>query len=82
VSTLSLRLPASLHRQIRELARQEGMSINQFLASAAAEKVAAVLTEDYLEDRARRGERARFRAVLDKVPDQPPSPEDAMPEAG
>ena len=55
------------------------MSINQFLASAAAEKVAAVLTEDYLEDRARRGERARFRAVLDKVPDQPPSPEDAMP---
>ena len=64
MSTLGVRLPESLHNQLRVLAKQEGISINQFLASAAAEKVAALMTEHYLEERARRGSRERFRAVL------------------
>ena len=42
MSSLSLRLPESLHRQIRALAKREGVSINQFLATAASEKVAAL----------------------------------------
>ena len=45
MSTLSIRIPNSLHEQIRLLAKQEGISINQFLASAAAEKMAALLAE-------------------------------------
>lgn len=44
MSTLSLRLPDSLHRRIRELAQQEGISINQFVSTAVAEKMAALLT--------------------------------------
>lgn len=79
MSTLSLRLPHSLHRQIRDLAKREGMSINQFLASAAAEKMAAVMTEEYLDERARRGNRGRFSAVLDKVPSKPPVGGDELP---
>ena len=78
MSTLSLRLPESLHNQLRVLARQEGISINQFLASAAAEKVAALMTEQYLEGRARRGSREKFRAVLARIPDVPPLPEDVL----
>ena len=78
MSTLSVRLPESLHNQLRVLAKQEGISINQFLASAAAEKVAALMTEQYLEERARRGSRERFRAVLARIPDVPPLPEDAL----
>ncbi|MEW6220979.1 MAG: YlcI/YnfO family protein [Thermodesulfobacteriota bacterium] len=58
MSTLSLRLPASLHRELRNLASREGVSINQFIATAVAEKVAALLTEDYLQARAGRGSRA------------------------
>ena len=54
MSTLSLRLPESLHKQVRELAR-EGISINQFVAMAVAEKMSAPMTEEYLEERARRG---------------------------
>lgn len=78
MSTLSLRLPESLHNQLRRLAKREGISINQFVASAAAEKVAALVTEQYLEERARRGSRERFREVLARIPDVPPLPEDAL----
>jgi len=79
MSTLSLRLPDSLHRSIRELAKREGISINQFIATAAAEKMAALLTEEVLEERARRGRRSRFRAVLKKVPERRPVRGDELP---
>jgi hypothetical protein len=78
MSTLSLRLPDSLHRQIRELAKREGMSINQFLTTAAAEKMAALLTAEYLAERARRGSRAKFGAVLAKVPRGKPTKGDDL----
>lgn len=76
MSTLSLRLPDSLHRQLKELASREGISINQFVASAVGEKMAALLTADYLEERARRGSREKFEAVLAKVPDVPAEGDD------
>jgi predicted transcriptional regulator len=76
MTTLSLRLPDSLHKRVRELAMEEGISINQLITTAVAEKMAALKTVDYLRDRARRGERERFLAVLAKVPDVPPEPGD------
>lgn len=80
MSTLSLRLPDSVHNQVRALAKREGVSINQLLASAASEKVAALLTEEYIEERARQASGERFRAVLDKVPRVSPAPEDDLPQ--
>lgn len=76
MSTLSLRLPNSLHNQIRVLARREGVSINQWIASAAAEKAAALLAEEYLEERAKRASRERYGAALASVPDVDAAPED------
>jgi hypothetical protein len=78
MSTLSLRLPNSLHEQIRQLSKQEGISINQFIASAAAEKMASLLTEAYLEKRGRRANRKKFRGVLKKVPDVEPENYDKL----
>lgn len=78
MSTLSLRLPDSLHRRVRELAQQEGISINQFISTAVAEKLAVLMTVDYLEERAGRGNRERFLAVLNKVPDVEPEPGDEL----
>lgn len=78
MSTLSLRLPDSLHKQVRLLARREGISINQLIASAAAEKVTALMTEEYLAERSSRGRREKFERVLAKVPDVPPLPDDAL----
>ncbi|MDL1960044.1 MAG: type II toxin-antitoxin system HicB family antitoxin [Deltaproteobacteria bacterium] len=78
MSTLSLRLPNSLHEQIRRLAKREGISINQFVASAASEKMAALLTEEYLEKRAKRASQKKFLAMLNKVPDVPPENHDRL----
>jgi len=79
MSTLSLRLPASLHHKIRELSERDEVSINQFIATAVAEKTAALLTVEYLEARGRRGSRAQFDRILARVPNVPPTPGDELP---
>jgi hypothetical protein len=78
MSTISLRLPDSLHRQIRELAAREGISINQFISTAAAEKLAALMTVEYLEERAKRGSREKFDAALARLPDVEPDDYDKL----
>ena len=75
MSTLSVRLPNSLHRHLRELAEREGVSMNQLISAAVGEKLAALMTEDYLA-RARRGSRKAYEAVLGRVPDVPPEERD------
>ncbi len=77
MSTLSVRLPNSFHRQLRELATREGVSMNQLISSAVGEKLAALMTEDYL-DRARRGRRKAYEAVLRKVRDVPAEERDTL----
>ncbi|MBU2603454.1 MAG: type II toxin-antitoxin system HicB family antitoxin [Actinobacteria bacterium] len=69
MSTISLRLPESLHRRVRELAKEEGVSINQLIATALAEKMSALMTVDYLAERAARGDRGAFERALAKVRD-------------
>jgi hypothetical protein len=78
MSTISLRLPDSLHRQIREWAARDGISINQFISTAAAEKLAALMTVDYLEERAKRASREKFEAALARVPDVEPEDYDKL----
>lgn len=78
MSTMSLRLPESLHQKVRELAEREGVSINQLVTTALAEKISALLTEEYLEARAKRGSREKFREILNKVPDTQPEPGDEL----
>jgi hypothetical protein len=80
MSSLSLRLPDSLHEKLRELAERENVSINQFIATAVAEKTAAILTLDYLERRAARGDRRVLDRLLRRVPDVPPVRGDELPE--
>ncbi|HSY52014.1 MAG TPA: toxin-antitoxin system HicB family antitoxin [Thermoanaerobaculia bacterium] len=72
MSTLSLRLPQSLHRKLGEVAEREGISINQLINSAVAEKMSALMTEEYLQARAARGTRRKFAAALGKVADVEP----------
>jgi predicted transcriptional regulator len=81
MTALSLRLPESLHRKISELAQREGISINQLISSAVAEKMSALMTEDYLQTRAARGSRQKFEAVLAKVADVRPDASDELPAA-
>jgi len=78
MSTLSLRIPDSLHRQIRDIAKRENISINQFVSTAVAEKLSALLTEEYLSERANRGSRRKFKRALSKVRDIEPDEEDRL----
>jgi hypothetical protein len=78
MSAISLRLPESLHEKAREVARQESVSVNQLITLALAEKLSALLAEDYLVMRARRGDRAKFEAALAKVPDVEPEEDDRV----
>ena len=72
MSALSLRLPESIHRHIREIAKKEGVSINQFISSAVSEKISALLTEDYLEKRTKRAKKRDLGKILAKVPNRTP----------
>jgi post-segregation antitoxin (ccd killing protein) len=78
MSTLSLRLPESVHRQLAELARREGVSMNQLINSAISEKLAALMTEVYLEERAARAKPEKYDAVLAKVADIEPDDVDRL----
>jgi hypothetical protein len=78
MSTLSLRLPDSLHDEVKSLAKKEGISINQFISSAVAEKMSALLTESYLEKRALKGNNNAFIQAMSKAPDVEPEDEDKL----
>ena len=52
-STISIRIPNSLHRALKKMAELDGVSMNQFIASAVAEKISAFATKEYLEERAK-----------------------------
>ena len=65
MSTLSIRLPDSLHKRIKQMAAA-GISMNQFITLAVAEKMSALATVEYLKERAKRGSRQKFEAVLAK----------------
>jgi len=78
MSTLSLRLPDSVHEKIKEFAKAEGISINQFIASAALEKLGAFATLEYLEKRARRASDSKFHASLLAIPDVEPEEHDVI----
>jgi hypothetical protein len=79
MNTLTVQLPESLRKSIEALATKEGYSVSQFLASAAGEKLAVVMTMDYLRREASQGRREDFEKYLAAVPDVTP-PENDRPE--
>ena len=81
-SIISLRIPKSLHEEVKELAHDEGVSLNQFVMLALAEKVATLRAIDYLEQRAARGSREKLLAILAKAPDVEPEPYDRLDNMG
>ena len=74
---LTLRLPQSLHEKIKELAKADGISINQFLVTAA-EKMSALLTKHYLAQEAAQASRTDFLKVMRAVPDVEPEAFDRL----
>lgn len=71
MSSVTIEIPDSLKESIEALAAKEGYSVSQFLASAAGEKLAVIMTMDYMKREAAAGRRADFERYLETVPDVP-----------
>jgi len=78
MSTISLRLPESIYKRVKEFAKKDGISINQFIASAVSEKISAFATKDYLELRAKRANPKKYEKALSMIPDVEPEDFDRL----
>lgn len=78
MTAINVKLPDSILSKAAELAAKDGVSLDQFVSLAVAEKLSSWLTEDYLEQRGRRASRAKFDEALRQVPDAPPAEEDKL----
>jgi hypothetical protein len=78
MSNISLRLPDSLHKSVRQLAHREHVSINQMITLALAEKVSTLMTEEYLGRRAQKGNKKAFLKALSKVSNTEPDENDRL----
>ena len=78
MSTLTIQLPEGVARQLRECAAREGVTVDQLMSSAAAEKLSAMLTVEHLRERARHAKREDFITFLNGSPDVPPMPGDEL----
>ena len=74
----AIRIPESLLKQVQALAEKEGITVEQFISSAIAEKASAWMTVDYLKERAERGSHEKFLQALGKVPDVEPDERDRL----
>lgn len=79
MSTLTIQLPDSIRAEAESLSRRDGISLEQFLATAAAEKVSALKTVDFPREEAAQGTKEDWDFVLSRVPARPPQPGDEMP---
>ena len=78
MSALSLRLPESLHKAAKILAKKEHISINQLIMVALAEKISVLETADYLNGRAKKGSREKYLDILKKAPRIKPNDQDKL----
>ena len=78
MTALTVRLPSSVHQKVKELALRDEISVNQFIAAAVSEKMASVMTLDYLKLEAANGSRSDFDYFLSLVPNVPAMEGDEM----
>lgn len=78
VATFPLRLPVSLKAALEKISERDGTSMNQFLVIAAAEKIAAMETENFFMERSKRADRTAFRRILNRKGGELPKPEDRI----
>ena len=79
-SNFALRLPPTLLAEARKAAESEGVALNQLITLALAEKISAMRTEEYFEERARRADPAAVKRILARVgKGNPPVEGDELP---
>ena len=77
-STYPLRLPRSVKAEVERRAKSEGVSVNQFVATAVAEKLAAMNTAEFFAERRGRADFAAFDRLMGRTGGEPPHPADTI----
>jgi hypothetical protein len=78
MSTLNINIPDSIYKSMQKIAQQDNISIEQFIATAIAEKISVLMNESYLQERANRGSREKYESILAKVSDIEPEDYDKL----
>ena len=78
-SNYALRLPASLKRELEKVAREDGTSLNQLIVTAVAEKLSALRTADFFEERRKRADVEAALAAMSRERGEPPMKGDELP---
>ena len=81
MSAYALRLPASMKAEAEKLAAEDGTSLNQFVATAVAEKVSALRTARYFTEKKGRADWAAFDQIMRREGGEAPQPGDEIPES-
>jgi len=71
MSSITIQIPDFLHRQVERLASRDSMSVDQFFATAASEKLSVMEAVDYISARAARADDAAFMEAVSHIPDVP-----------
>ncbi len=79
MTRINIELPLSVHERAKLLAKRDGVSVDQFISTALAEKMSVLEAETYFRQRAKRGTREAFDRVMAKVPARKPLPGDELP---
>jgi hypothetical protein len=77
-STYPLRLPRSLKQEVERRAQEDGTSVNQFVATAVAEKLAAMNTAQFFADRRARADFKAFDRLMKRKGGEPPRGDDKI----
>jgi post-segregation antitoxin (ccd killing protein) len=77
-STYSLRLPRSVKAEVARRAKADGVSINQFVATAVAEKLSAMNTAAFFAERSAKADFAAFDRIMNRQGGETPRPEDTL----
>jgi hypothetical protein len=80
MNTLTIRIPEAVRAEVEEIAERDGITVDEFIARAAEEKVNARKGFENLERLAAQANRADWDFVLSRVPARPPLPGDELPE--
>ena len=79
-AVIQLRLPRSIKAGVARAAKRDGTSMNQLIATAVAEKLSALETMEFFEERARRADYEWFDLFMNRKGEEPPRAGDEVPE--
>lgn len=80
MKSIQVRLPDTIHRRVKQLAADEGVSLNQFIVTSVSNEVVRQETRDFFRGVASQFDPAAFAEALGAIPDSPPAPGDRMPK--